>query len=100
MKAEIEKSNVRFLCIEYKHPKLSNVLNIILNEKCFYKDNEILSPCFLSRYLAYNYGTHMFFEDMNYTLTIIDSNLNFLTINKDSSIKLLIDDYEIIDRRN
>jgi hypothetical protein len=93
------KSNVSFISIEYSHPKLANHLDIVLDKRYLNKGSQILSPLFVSRYLAYKYGTHTFFEDMNYTLSIIDNYLNIFTIDKDKMVILGYNDYEIVDRR-
>jgi hypothetical protein len=93
------KSRIRFLVIEYHHPKLARHLDIVLDKRYLNSGSQILSPLFVSRYLAYEYGTHTIFEDMNYTLSIIDNHLNVCSIDKDQIIKLGIDDYEISDRR-
>lgn len=93
------KSNVGFLSIEYSHSKLANHLDIVLDKRYLNKGSQILSPLFVSRYLAYEYGTHTFFEDMDYTLSIIDNYLNIFTIDKNKIIILGDNDYEIVDRR-
>lgn len=93
-------SKVRFISIEYSHPKLTGHLIINIPVEYCFEGNQILSPLFVCRYLAYNYGTHVFFEDMNYTLTIIDNYLNIFTINKDQKITLGIEEYEINHRTN
>lgn len=87
------ESNVSFLTIEYIHPKLSGHLNIVLDKEHLRVGNQILSPRFVSRYLAYTYGTHVIFEDMDYSIVIIDNYLNIYTIDKDNIIYLGIDNY-------
>lgn len=93
-------SKVRFISIEYTHPKLTGHLIIKIPDEYLFEGNQILSPLFVCRYLAYNYGTHVFFEDMNYTLTIIDNYLNIFTLNKEQKITLGKEEYEINHRKN
>ena len=89
-------SHTFFINIEYTHVKLYKPLNIKLSAKYFIAGNEILSDIFVCRYLSYTFGKHVLFEDMNYKLNIIDSNVNIFTIDKNQHIKLSANGYEVV----
>lgn len=90
-------SNVGFIYIQYNHPKLKNSLQINLSPKYFVVGNEILSDIFVCRYLVYEYGKHVLFEDMDYTLTIIDKNIKTKTMTRNQHMILDVDEYKIVD---
>lgn len=90
-------SHTFFINIEYTHVKLYQPLNIKLSAKYFVAGNEILSDIFVCRYLSYTFGKHVLFEDMNYKLNIIDSNVNIFTIDKNQHIRLSANGYEVRD---
>lgn len=93
---DIVVSHTFFINIEYTHIKLYQPLNIKLSAKYFVAGNEILSNIFVCRYLSYTFGKHVLFEDMNYKLNIIDSNVNIFTIDKNQHIILSANGYEVI----
>jgi len=83
-----------FIHIEYKYAGLKTPINIHLGKNMFIVGNEILSYTFVMRYLAYNYGnSHEF--DMNYTLTLIDNDVNIINLNKYQYILINEFDYEV-----
>lgn len=94
---EIFVSNTSFISIEYTHPKLDKPLSIKIPRSYFVVGNEILTDIFVCRYLSYEYGKHVIFEDMNYALNIIDSNINILSIGKDKYIELTENGYSVKD---
>ena len=94
---DIIVSNTSFISIEYTHPKLDKPLSIKLPRSYFVVGNEILSDIFVCRYLSYEYGKHVIFEDMDYKLNIIDSNIKILSIGKDKSIELTENGYSVKD---
>jgi hypothetical protein len=94
---DIVVSNTSFISIEYTHPKLDKPLSIKLPRSYFVVGNEILSDIFVSRYLSYEYGKHVIFEDMDYKLNIIDSNINILSFGKDKYIELSENGYSVKD---
>jgi hypothetical protein len=46
--------------------------------------------------LSYTFGKHVLFEDMNYKLNIIDSDVNIFTIDKNQHVILSANGYEVI----
>lgn len=90
-------SNTSFICIEYHHAKLHKSLSINLSKEYFVKGNVILSDIFVYRYLIYEYGKHVLFEDMNYTLVIIDDNVKIFSLTKNHHILLDLNGYTIIE---
>jgi len=87
------KSKTRFIGIEYRHPKMSGVIQIDLPIHTYYAGNEILSPTFILRYLKYQSNPFVFDED--YKITLIDSNVQFSEMKWTDYCVLLADGYEI-----
>jgi hypothetical protein len=96
---DIVVSNTSFISIEYVHPKLDKPLSIKLPRNYFVVGNEILTDIFVCRYLIYEYGKHVIFEDMDYKLNIIDSNINMLSFGKDKYIELTKNGYSVKDNK-
>jgi hypothetical protein len=94
---DILVSNTGFISIEYTHPKLDKPLSIKIPRSYFVVGNEILTDIFVCRYLCYEYGKHVIFEDMDYKLNIIDSNIKILSIGKDKYIELTENGYSVKD---
>lgn len=94
---DILVSNTSFISIEYTHPKLDKPLSIKIPRSYFVVGNEILTDIFVCRYLCYEYGKHVIFEDMDYKLNIIDSNIKILSIGKDKYIELTENGYSVKD---
>lgn len=94
---DILVSNTSFISIEYTHPKLDKPLSIKLPRSYFVVGNEILPDIFVCRYLSYECGKHVIFEDMDYKLNIIDSNIKILSIGKDEYIELTENGYSVKD---
>jgi hypothetical protein len=93
----LHKSNVKFLSIEYNHPKLEKPISIELTNEYYYVNNQILSALFINRYLKYNEKDYCF--DMDYTINIMDDNLNIFTINSNQFIFLDKTEYQICNIR-
>lgn len=83
----------RFLTVEYKHKNIESSIDIILKKSELLEGNEILSFAFLNKYLLYNYAN--FVIDKDYTLYIVDTELNTLELNCDNYIRLTQSGYEI-----
>ena len=91
-----EISNVTFLCISYNHPNMKQPIFIELKKSEMVEKNEILSAAFIKRILDYQPEKYVF--DMNYTLKIIDNNVNELVLNSKQYIVLNETNYCVITR--
>jgi hypothetical protein len=88
-----QESKESFLSVEYFHPKMikSVVLNIPRN---YYMNNNVLfNPAFVLRCLEYQTQPYLF--DMNYTLSIMDSNIDTITLGSTQYILIKENGYEI-----
>jgi hypothetical protein len=90
----VEKSDVKFLSIEYMNPDMKEPISIILNKDIFQIGNEILSNAFVLRYLQYQTQYYVYAND--YTITIIDDKVNQFTLNSNQYVLLEKNDYKII----
>jgi hypothetical protein len=82
----------KFIFIEYHDIDSNVVLNIKLDDSYYRVGNDILSSTFIKRYLQYNYGSSIQFN-INYKVNIIDSDVLFLTLDKNHYIKIEKDCY-------
>ena len=94
--AQIIKSP--FLSICYLEPKTENKIDIKLPKKYFIENNEILSPCFIYRYLKYQ-PLHFQFS-MDYKVEIIDNNCNVFSLKPTEYIKVTNNGYEKLTLKN
>ena len=90
----VEKSDVKFLSIEYSNPDMKESISIILNKHVFQIGNEILSNAFVLRYLQYQSEHYVYAND--YTITIIDDKVNQFTLTSKQYLLLEKNEYKII----
>lgn len=84
-----------FLSISYKHPRMENQIAIEFSESMYQVGNVVLTPMFVKRYLEYQSSSYIFDEE--YTLDIIDNDMNMLTMNSKQYGVLCEDGWNIID---
>jgi hypothetical protein len=94
MPTTIKKSPAKFLCITYKHPEMEKSIEINIDKSWFYAGNVLLSSTFVLR--ALKYQSQQFFFDMNYTICIMDNDINIITLGSEKHILLTEDGYEVI----
>jgi len=70
------KSQCRFLTIDYRHPRMQNVIHLNIPEGAYYVDNELFSSAFILRCLSHQPLPYVFGPD--YKLTIIDTDVNIV----------------------
>jgi hypothetical protein len=90
-------SDVRFLSVEYSHPKMINPLYINLSKNHFLIGNQILSFVFVLRYLKYNFAQNDYVFDDDYIINIMDDNINMFDLNSTQYVELKESMYKIID---
>jgi hypothetical protein len=88
------RSKSSFLTVEYTHPKMQNRISIELEQGLYFTNNVILSALFIKRYLEYHPEEFIF--DENYTINLMDNNINMITLTYSQSILLSEDSYTII----
>lgn len=88
----MQPSNVSFLSIVLKFPYAK--INMELDKSFLFINNELFSKTFLKRYLDYNNIAVPFTND--YTVNIMDSNINMITIKPDEYMRLNKLDYSIV----
>jgi hypothetical protein len=93
---EYSASNVKFIAIEYKHKLMKEAIPIELDRSWFLSGNQLLSDVFVRRYL--DYQPTPFYYDETYTITLIDNNMNIITIDNTQYVMLEKDNYRIIKR--
>ena len=88
-----EASNVKFLSVRYFHKYMPEPIFFELDRSYYIVGNEILSDIFILRLLKYQ--TKYYYFDKNYTLEIIDNDINIKTLNFNKYILLEENSYKI-----
>ena len=65
-----------------------------LEKELYFTNNVILSPLFIKRFLEYQ--PEKFIFDENYTINLMDNNVNMITLTYSQSILLSEDSYKVI----
>jgi hypothetical protein len=84
------------LYVEYSHWKMSNPIQLPFNNYMLQPYNELFTPTFVLRQLQTQ--TEYYYFDMDYTLSILDSNLVNIKLNSTQYLLLQVNSYEIIQR--
>lgn len=91
----IQKSSVKFLSIEYKHPEMKESIEITLDRSWFYTGNVLFTPTFVLR--ALKYQSELFFFDMDYTICIMDKDINIVELDYNKYILLTETGYQVVE---
>jgi len=83
-----EESEVEFLGIEYRHPKMSAPISLSLPKSMCIVGNELFSAAFVLRCLQYEPLWTSFVFDKDYLLTIMDDNIHQYTLHSNEYIVL------------
>ena len=84
-----------FLTIMYNHPKMNTSIQLDTGISLYYYvNNEILSPVFILRFLKYQPLPFVF--DSDYSVEIIDCNINIFNLYSNMYIKLGESAYEVL----
>lgn len=85
---EDKRSRVRFISIEYCHPKMEKSIPLVVNS-CYMRDgNELFSVGFVQRLLQYQSLPYIF--DESYTLKLMDDCMSTIELNATQYIHLSI----------
>lgn len=90
----IEKALPSILSVEYQHPTMKSSILLHIDSGYFITNNEILSPMFVKRCLEYQSESYVF--DNTYTLKMMDSNIQFHTLNSNQYAVIKPNDFEIV----
>lgn len=100
MKKPTEVARTLFMSVEYRHPSLAAASKVFLDigREYFFVGNELLSSTFVKRWLDYNVGKHVPFDD-DYWLEFIDFNeLKTVRLNSRQYVQIIsVDEYLIVD---
>jgi hypothetical protein len=74
-------SKVRFLSVEYHHPKMDHPVPLEIPAEMYYTGNCLFTPAFVARMLRYTVGDpRKYVFDLGYELHIMDANLRYFTL--------------------
>jgi hypothetical protein len=87
-------SKVGFIYMEYRHPRMSKPIEFNIPKEMMMDGNEILTPPFVYRLLLHQ-NLHFYF-DLEYTIQIVDHNIESIVLNSKQYILLKSEDYTIM----
>ena len=90
-----EESEVEFLGIEYRHPKMSAPIALSLPKSMYIVGNELFSAAFVLRCLQYEPLWTSFVFDKEYVLTIMDDDIEQYTLGHNEYIVLEKDKFRV-----
>jgi hypothetical protein len=86
-------SNIRFITIQYFHPKMNAPIEIVLPDHFYVIGNQLLSFAFVLRYLYYQREHFVF--DYNYTIQIMNSEMDIFEVKWNQHIIIEKDIYSV-----
>lgn len=89
-----KQSKVKFICIEYVHKEMKNIIEINLEDRYYISGNELFTPTFVLRILEHQ--SHSYFFDENYKIRIMDSQCKIVEFGFDSYLLLTENGYDIV----
>jgi hypothetical protein len=87
------QSNVKFLLVEYSHPRMNYTICFYFSNGIYQLQNELFTPCFVLHALQYQSEYYVF--DMDYILSIVDNNVHTFTLKSHQYIRLEKNNYII-----
>lgn len=94
LQLELKRSNMYFISIEYKHPKMKYSLVLTIPSSYYTINNELFSAGFILRCLEYQNSS--FYFDNEYELFLMSSNIQMDTIKYGQYIQMNEDDYTVM----
>ena len=88
-----EKSDIQFVIIEYKHPKMLDKIELKIPDSFYLVNNELLSPAFIQRLLELQRSYYVF--DFDYEVMFIDDDLESRKLHFNNYVKLEKTSYKI-----
>lgn len=89
----IPVSNVRFITVQYVHPKMKEPIEMVIGDEYYIDGNELFSFSFILRFLYYQ--KEDFYFDYNYKIEIIDSSMTQIELKWNKYILIETDSYSI-----
>jgi len=81
-------STFRILNAEYIHPKMPNSLRIEVPREWLCVGNQLFSPVFVRRCLEYQHGNKQFVFDLDYSIRLIDGEINEFEISSNQYLQI------------
>lgn len=86
-------SNVRFIAVQYVHPKMKESIEMVIGDEYYVDGNELFSFSFILRFLYYQ--KEDFYFDYNYKIEFIDSSMKQFELKWNQYILIEKDSYSI-----
>jgi hypothetical protein len=90
----LEPSCVKILNAVYKHPEVEEPIELNVSQEMFMVGNQLFSPAFVRRCLEYQNKYFVF--DTRYTVEIVDSNVNVLTLRHGNYLQIEQNTYRVV----
>jgi hypothetical protein len=89
-------STMWFLSIEYRHPAMERSIGLTIDRGCYLEGNHLLSAAFVRRSLEYQYDPKDYYFDMNYTVTVMDNEINMFQLKSNQYVIVEKDGYKVV----
>jgi hypothetical protein len=73
-------SKVKFISIQYSHPRMTNMIDIIILPGMYMVGNEILSSVFIFKWLVNNFPKNSYVFDKDYVVCILDNQIKYTEV--------------------
>lgn len=73
-------SKAKFIAIQYSHPRMADVIDIIIPHGMYMIGNEILSSVFIFKWLVTNLPKNSYVFDKDYVICILDNQIKYTEI--------------------
>ena len=90
-----EPSSVRFLSVEYRNPAMDGSISLNIDKGYYLEGNHLLSSAFVRRCLEYQCSPKSYYFDMNYTLSVMDNEINMIELKSSQYVVLEKDLYRL-----
>jgi hypothetical protein len=105
VEVEAKTSTVRFLCIQYSHPKMGDKrIELTIPREMMRVGNQLLSPTFVMRLLEYTLGPNLretdrsvYYFDLDYTLSLMDSHIRMFDMHSNQFLRLDDEDTYVVE---
>lgn len=94
-KIDFKLSNVRFMTVTLEYNSVSYTIDLKTDKANYYIVNNSLNQNFFKYYLKNVLNVELVGDNFDYKLTILDNNVNFVTLSPDQTIVINENDYTI-----
>lgn len=97
---EIKPSIIKFMMVELEYDNNKYMIELKTNDFNFYIENNILDKAFFAFYMKYILHVEINDDTFDYKIFLLDNNISMFTLNKEQSIIIGKNSYDILTSHN